>query len=255
VPLGDGIHWQLSQSTFLDFNDITITTTNPVLNTLIAPFHGMIANFLKTQLPKVSGSFQKAFDQLNRKLRAGGNNFMTKVLDPRYPINLTTTQPPFVNTSTKVLEINFDGTIYDTIQKTNHVSKNTFFPSRIEGLNNNQVLIHQSMLGSLMMAISHEYLPYTVNRTNLTSQILQLFPEINDHYGKSIITDLDIDITSESGDFLTLDNTTGIEIGKNQKLKVKLEVRCSNSSQPEETAVQFDFELAAKVNTSINSQW
>lgn len=34
-----------------------------------------------------------------------------------------------------------------------------------------------------------------------------------------------------------------------------LDVRCSNASLPEETAVQFDFELSLVVNMTIDPQW
>jgi hypothetical protein len=109
---------------------------------------------------------------LNKKLKEGGSNFMTNVFDPMFPLNLTTTQAPQADPATKLITLNFDGTFYDVAKATNHVRKNTVFPTRIPNLNSNQVFIHQSMLSSLSVALANKFLPITVNDTNLTSQIL-----------------------------------------------------------------------------------
>ena len=66
---------------------------------------------------------------------------------------------------------------------------------------------------------------------------------------------MDININYNSGDFLTLNQYAGIEIGKNQKLRVMLLVRCSNATVPEETAVQFDFDLSAVANVTVDPRW
>ncbi len=82
---------------------------------MISPFHGAIKELIRGQLPKISTAIQGVVDGLNAKLRQGGNNFMTNVFDPRFPLNLTTTQPPQADNSTKIVTLNFDGTFFDTI--------------------------------------------------------------------------------------------------------------------------------------------
>ena len=57
-------------------------------------------------------------------------------------------------------------------------------------------------------------MPLNINDTNTTSQILQLFPEIQEHYGDLIEAALEINLTGESGDVIHLSNLTGIEVGK-----------------------------------------
>jgi len=59
-------------------------------------------------------------------------------------------------------------------------------------------------------------MPLNINDTNTTSQILQLFPEIQEHYGDSIEAALEINLTGESGDVIRLNNLTGIEVGKGE---------------------------------------
>ena len=141
---------------------------------------------------------------------------MTNVFDPRYPLNLTTTQPPSVDNSTKIVSLNFEGTFYDTVHNTTHVSENTNAPQRIKNMNSNQLLVHQTMVASLLVSVAQSYLPLDINDANTTSQILQLFPEIQEHYGDSIETTLEINLSGESGDVIRLSNLTGIEIGKGE---------------------------------------
>lgn len=71
-------------------------------------------------------------------------------------------------------------------------------------MNSNQVFIHQTMLASLMMVVEQEALPARLNDTNTTNQILQLFPEIQYHYGDSLEGEVYLDLSVKSGDFLTL---------------------------------------------------
>lgn len=47
VTLPDGIHWQLTQSTFVDLEDVTIKTTSSVWNAMISPFHGVIVSMVR----------------------------------------------------------------------------------------------------------------------------------------------------------------------------------------------------------------
>lgn len=182
---------------------------------------------------------------------------MTNIFDPRFPLNLTTTQPPTVNNQTKVVSLNFDGTFYDTTKKTNHVSGNTKPPMRLRNMNSNQFFVHQSMIASLLVPLLQEQMPLEIFDQNTTSQILQLFPEIQFHYGESIQTDLDINISGESGDVLRINQLSGIEIGKGaEKLQVSLIVKCKNDQMADfETAVKFDFDLEAIANITIDSRW
>jgi hypothetical protein len=81
-------------------------------------------------------------------------------------------------------------------------------------MNSNQFFIHQSMIASLLIALTQDHMPLDIYDVNTTNQILQLFPEIQEHYGDSIQTDLDINLSGDSGDVLRVNQYTGIEIGK-----------------------------------------
>lgn len=111
------------------------------------------------------------------------------------------------------------------------------------------------MLASLVMALEQEVLPARLNDTNTTNQILQLFPEIKYYYGSTIETELYVDLTVSSGDFLSLSSISGIEIGKKENARAHLQVYCKNATIPKELAVQFDMDLQMVVNSTIDPSW
>jgi len=51
-------------------------------------------------------------------------------------LNLTTTLPPQADPQNKLITLNFDGTFYDTVRKTNYVKVNTLNPSRLSNTKN-----------------------------------------------------------------------------------------------------------------------
>lgn len=153
VPMADGsARWQLKAASFADLTDITLNTTSPAWNAIIAPFHTFIRNIVVMQLPKISAYLGTIVDGLNAKM-ARGDDFMVNLFDPRFPLNMTTTQPPQADSSTKVVTLNFDGTFYDVAAKTNHVAPSDNNPDRLPGMGSNQIFLHQSMVASLFMAL------------------------------------------------------------------------------------------------------
>jgi hypothetical protein len=86
------------------------------------------------------------------------------------------------------------------------------------GVDSNQVFVHQTLLASLFSAIEQEILPIRVNDTSL----LELFPEIKFHYGKSVESQLYLDLSVANGDFLTINNQTGMQVGIDSPLLAHL---------------------------------
>ena len=94
VPLeNDTVKWQLVESSFMDLEDITLLTTSSIINAMIAPFHGVINSLVKASLPVVQSMISGAVQDLNKKL-LNGTSFLFNMFDPRFLLNLTTTQPP-----------------------------------------------------------------------------------------------------------------------------------------------------------------
>jgi hypothetical protein len=111
------------------------------------------------------------------------------------------------------------------------------------------------MVASLFMAVEQEILPLKVNDTATAGLLLQLFPEIKNHYGADVETELFLDMSVQSGDFLTVSRYTGIEIGKNDIARAKLIVKCKNATVPQEVAVQFDMDLQTVLNVTVDPKW
>ena len=186
VPyVNNSVKWQLKESSVINLTDITINTTNPIWNFVIYQFHGVIKNLVVSFLPQISQDLTALVNELNLNL-LNGTSFLVDVFDNHFPLNLTTTQIPTANNVSDVITINFDGTFYDNVTKTNWVEPNTNQPNRINDLNSNQFFIHQTMVSSLFIAIENDLFPITLNDTVTVDLVLQLFPEIKYKYGPHI---------------------------------------------------------------------
>lgn len=93
------------------------------------------------------------------------------------------------------------------------------------------------MLASLFFSVDEEIMPILINDTATTNQLLQLFPEIKEHYGPDLVAELLVILDTKSGDFLTLSKTNGIEIGKTENVILSLILSCSNATTTKELAV------------------
>jgi hypothetical protein len=142
--------------------------------------------------------------------------FLMNLFNEKYPLNITTTHVPVIDGANNLITLNLDGTFYDVEDKTNHVKKNTFFPTRVSGdkSNSQQIFIHQSMLASLFFALDGMYLPAEVNNQNVTNQLTGFFSEIQDYYGEKSNTTLKFNLLADNGDFLSINKSTGLEIGR-----------------------------------------
>ena len=74
-------------------DDVNVTSTSSAWNAIINTFHGTILGLIKSYLPEVGKAIGGIVDSLNAKM-AAGSPFMVSIFDPRFPLNLTTTQPP-----------------------------------------------------------------------------------------------------------------------------------------------------------------
>jgi len=84
--------------------------------------HGSILSAVKGELPNLKNLIQAKFDYFNQQMQAhNASAFMMNLFDPRFPLNLTTTEAPQTDSADNILELHLDGTFYDSIDKTNHV--------------------------------------------------------------------------------------------------------------------------------------
>jgi hypothetical protein len=90
------VRWQLSEVSFFDVADVTITTTSAAWNSIISVFHGPIVSVVKSlAIPKIEATIKAIVDDLNTKLASRDPAaFMVNIFDPRFPLNLLTARPP-----------------------------------------------------------------------------------------------------------------------------------------------------------------
>jgi hypothetical protein len=93
------------------------------------------------------------------------------------------------------------------------------------------------MLQSLFFALDQEIFPYKVNNTQITSALTSLFFEISSHYGKNMVADIEIAILADNGDFLTLNKSAGIEVGRHGNAMLQLMLFAANDTTKRELAV------------------
>jgi hypothetical protein len=90
---------------------------------MIDLFHGPILKAVKSMLPKVTDTLHKIVEKLNVLLKNHDeNSFNVDVLNCGSPLNLTMTKAPVLDDKSGLIIVNFDGTFFDTIAKSNHVS-------------------------------------------------------------------------------------------------------------------------------------
>ena len=68
-------------------------------------------------------------------------------------------------------------------------------------------------------------------------------------------TEVYVDMSAGSGDFITISRLYGLEIGKNDKARINLQIKCKNATTPQEVAVQFDMDLQTVLNLTIDPSW
>lgn len=101
---------------------------------MIDLFHKPILHAVKGQLPKITDAMHKEVEVLNNLLSINDpKSFMVPIFDPNYPLNLTMTRAPQLDSNTQIININFDGTFFDVPENTNHVDMNTLYPVRESG--------------------------------------------------------------------------------------------------------------------------
>ncbi len=114
--------------------------------------------------------------------------------------------------------------------------------------------MHQTALASLLYSINNKILPYSVNDSSTSLEIVGEFPEIKKHYGgHGTQIDLSVMITPYSGNFLTLSAQDGLVLGKGSDLYVTLELYCSNPTQNKtrELCLIFDIKTSFNMNVTI----
>jgi len=132
------------------------------------------------------------------------------------------------------------------------VKKNTEFAPRFNHSHSEQFLIHHSMINSALKVADNALFPYVLDDQNITSQLLQAFPEISKHYGKAVKVMLGLSIMPNNTQApVAFDQKKGLVIGNQDTIMTKIDLICSNETVKNETGVNFVMNLEAIVNLTM----
>jgi len=105
---------------------------------MVNMFHGPILKAVKSMLPKITEGIHEIVTKLDALLlNHDENSFNVDVLSCGSPLNLTMTKAPVVDQQSDLIVVNFDGTFFDSVAKTSHVSLPQNFHVRREGAEGN----------------------------------------------------------------------------------------------------------------------
>ena len=84
---------------------------------------------------------------------------------------------------------------------------------------------------------------------------MSLLPEIKNHYGDTLETELYVTLSVNNGNFLKVSKYIGIEIGTQEPTRASLIIKCKNATVPQEVAVEFDFDIQLIINATVDPKW
>jgi hypothetical protein len=134
------------------------------LNKIVNLFHGKVMDMITENIPKLENAIHQKVLDLNLKLKSANSTaFMVDILgNPLYPMNLSLTEVPDFDGAANLIDLNFDGLFYDSLNKISHADPNQRFPPRYAASHSEQFLLHESMLNSLFYAIWKDKMPIKV---------------------------------------------------------------------------------------------
>lgn len=109
------------------------------------------------------------------------------------------------------------------------------------------------MVASLFLTLKDKFLPFKYTNENLTKALNQIFSEVETYYGAEVVEDFELYLDSEDGSFLTLNTTTGFEIGRYQQPRLRALIYAQNATTPRELAIELDMDLEAVLNITMDN--
>lgn len=243
IETKDHVNWQLNAVPDFSLGDFNITTDSSVANWLLDIFNNYVTDVARMELPLFNKGVNKRADKLNKKLNhKKSNSFQAKLFgNDDLEMNLTTTVAPKFNNLTSTIDLHFDGLFYDHEANSTHVTPNKVFMTRDSKLNSNQVFIHESMLNSLFFAFHKQLMPIMITEQVAVGKILDLLPEIKEHYGKDADYALGIDLAPTAEKAIKLDAERGIILGDLDEVLMTMTIYATNKRVSNQVACQFEF--------------
>jgi hypothetical protein len=95
-----------------------------------------------------------------------------------------------------------------------------------------------------------------LNNTDLSAQLLQLFPEMKLHYGQDVTLEIGVRLAEDHSDqAIQFSAERGIVFGDRSlnDLKTYLQFYCSNSTTPEELSLELEMSLELVLDATFTN--
>jgi len=128
-----------------------------------------------------------------------------------------------------------------------------YFPD-IPYTHREQFWIHQNTINSLLNVAGPSFFPYHLVDKSISSQLMQVFPEVVKYYGKNVQIGLDVALAARGNKSpVQMNMKDGIVLGNLDDSVTTIGLVCSNETTTNETAVTIEMHLQAKVNFTMKN--
>lgn len=199
----DNVHWKIVETSKVNIGKVDIQMANSFLNWLVKVSSKVINQVIQDMLPKIGGLVDSEVDKINKMVANEGNyTFVVPLLGKQFPLNLTMTTAPKIEKGSNLIQVFLDG-LFDIpegqeVHSKYKVEVNDEYPPRFQHSHSQQFFIHESTLNSMMKVADESFFPYMVTDQNLTSQLMQMMPEIAEYYGKEVKIDLGLSLMANN---------------------------------------------------------
>ena len=261
TPDADMTHWKLADTSMVTFDRLDIHMNDWILNNLVKLNRPIIDKLIQAQLiPR----FEKYLDWNVQRLNNMVANEGSEPYDFEVPVtndmtlNLTMTTAPRTKVNSDLIELFFDG-IFDTPK--GNASKSALYhgdvsnyPPRIEHSLSEQLWIHEDTFDSMLAVAHKDIFPIELNYHDVTQQFLRAFPEIQEYYGKDMMTYLRLDHIPGMNKPITFCKRLGVVYGGKENDQItQLQVVVSNYTTYNETALIFEFNNQVTTNVHMRN--
>jgi hypothetical protein len=207
----DTVHWNLDENSSVTVEKVEIKMANAVLDKLVKLSSGIINKVIAGMLPKISKTIDQKFIDFNTMLTAETPTTFVLELseDLELPLNLTMSSAPTVKD--QFIDLVMDGRFVQPSGES--VEQQQSFAQRIEGAQDNQLFIHESMINSLIKRAAPEFLKDPITDPAITKQMFQLFSKLYAAYGREVTLKLQADLSFGSDSPVTIRQDSGIHLG------------------------------------------
>jgi len=229
--------------------------SSSIWQVLVNKGHWAIMKAVGVACGKVSDFLAAKVVALNAMIATEGpNTWMTDIISPLAPLNMTATTYPRFDSDTGLISMNFDGRFMDVIEKAMEVPVNAADSIPREKKQKEQFFLHESTLNSLLFDLSDSYMPINVESEAISASLLQVFHEFAIAYGPDVQLSLGVKLSEDHNtNAIDLDTEKGIIFGSIEKesMTTILQFYCTNAKVTDDLAIVLEMNMQAYLDLAV----